>query len=350
MGHDIEGVIANSAKLLGVTMPERGPFYDEVHDLVRRIKVEHKSQRIIFAAWCLLITVMLPVCFVWLMLAPSLMSGMLAAVAFELYFLNIFHTRHHKGGKLYGIVLLDRVTAPFYEFVDSTWGYVPSAWWRNHHVMHHMHTNELGDYQDTDLPSTYPLIRMFKEQPRLWFHTFQTFYWPVLLLPSVARFPVSNLLEHRGNPGYFIVWVMFMFVLPYTLHGKLGLLCSGVTNVVTGISITYKFAVSHAHPDFLEADGSTQKSKTIAKQNVDEWMKRQVCESTSWGGYWSCLIFGGINMQIEHHLVPALDPPLYAILAPELKRICKKHNVRYTSEPSFFHSLEKFHRRLWIMG
>merc|ERR1712150_208148 len=83
---------------------------------------------------------------------------------------------------------------------------------------------------------------------------------------------------------------------------------------------------------------------------VDAWVVNQIEESMSWGGYWTTLVFGGINLQIEHHLAPALDPPLLWYMSHGVKTICKKHGIRYTEEPSFLHALFRFHRRLWDMG
>ncbi|CAE8611885.1 unnamed protein product [Polarella glacialis] len=345
VGYDLDGIIATQAKSMGVKMPERGPFYDECHAMVQKVKAEHPEQRYIFIAWCLLITTLLPLSFAWYLTAPSVAAGIATALVFEAYFLNIFHTRHHKGEKLYGVPLLDRLTSPIYEVVDNTWGYMPEAWRRNHHVRHHINTN---NEVDPDLPAMYPIIRMFPSQPKLWFHKFQTFYWPLMMPLSVARFPISNVLEHGGNPIYFLLWVTMMFVLPALVNGRDGLLCSALINVFAGYSITYKFAVSHSHEELVDWD-SVQTATTDA-DHVDKWLVQQITESTSWGGYWSTLLCGGLNLQIEHHLAPSVDPPLLAFIAPKLRKICEKHKLKYVAEPTFFHAAAKFHARLWKLG
>ena len=76
----------------------------------------------------------------------------------------------------------------------------------------------------------------------------------------------------------------------------------------------------------------------------------QVEESVSWGGYLSCLFFGGINFQVEHHVCPALDSTLYYFLHPELVKICKKHGIKYTYEPTPFHAVYEYHKWLNLMG
>ena len=141
-------------------MPDCGELFADVH-LVRRVKEEYKNQHWVFVAWCLIITGFLsdsP----WFLLRPGVAACIAVSLLFEVYFLNIFHTRHHKGGKLYDIPWLDRLTAPLYELVDNTWGYYPAAWWKNHPEYHHMSINSNCD---PDLPM-YPLIRLFQGQKR----------------------------------------------------------------------------------------------------------------------------------------------------------------------------------------
>jgi len=212
-----------------------------------------------------------------------------------------------------------------------------------------MHTNE--DHEDPDMPATYPLVRSFSRQEKLWFHKLQTFYWPLLLPFSVSRYPLQNLLIYGGPVGYFLVWILIMWVIPAGTHGATGLAYSVIIQGLTGVLITYKFAVSHAHVDLVpHSEGNPDELKTNPSMRVDAWLTNQLEESCDWGGYWSTLFWGGINLQIEHHIAPALEPPLLWYLAQELKPICREHGIRYTEEPTFLRAVLKFHERLWLMG
>lgn len=344
IGRDLDGKIAAAARAMNCPLPEHGTIYNELHELVRKVRQDHPMQHVIFIVWCLFLTVCILVCFVLWLVQPSFLVGLLTAVVFECYFLNIFHTRHHKGGKLFDVKVLDKLTSPLYDFVDSTWGYYPPAWWINHHINHHLHTNDLQI--DPDIPDTHPLVRMSEDQPKFWYNKFQTFYWPLLLPFSIARFPIQNVLKFNGGIGPFLAWFALMFVLPYYLHGNYGLIQTAFLQGLTGCLLTNKFAVSHTHGDL----GSKGTGNVETMTDIDDFIKGQVEESMSWGGYFSCLLWGGINMQIEHHLCPALDPPLYYFIQPELRRICKKHGIRYTEEPSIVHAIWAFHVQLWRMG
>eukprot|EP00930_Biecheleria_cincta_P073420 TRINITY_DN60710_c0_g1_i1.p1 TRINITY_DN60710_c0_g1~~TRINITY_DN60710_c0_g1_i1.p1 ORF type:complete len:420 (-),score=52.30 TRINITY_DN60710_c0_g1_i1:266-1525(-) len=348
LGLDLDSKISATAKALGVQIPEYGTLFADLHALVRTIKKENQVQHKVFVCWCLIITLGLLVAFPWFLVAPSALAAVVNSFVFEIYFLNIFHTRHHKGGNLYGIPWLDSLTAQIYDLVDKTWGYYPQAWWQNHHLKHHMHTNE--NECDPDMPAMYPMIRMFESQERYWFHMAQSFYWPFLLLFSVARFPIQNLLVHGGRVAYFLLWVVLMWVIP-CLHGTAGLGAALVVQGLTGLTLTYKFAVSHSSADLIP-HGEKEPASLLTRSDmtIDHWLANQIEESTSWGGYWTTLIFGGINLQIEHHVAPAIDPPLLWFMAQGVKKICKTHGIQYTEEPSLLHAMYKFHKRLWIMS
>lgn len=340
LGSDMNKVAA-AAKALGVAMPQRGPIFDEIYAAARKVKEEHPMQHHIFVIWCLLLSVLLPVTSVWWLVYPSVLSSFCVAQMFEMYFFNVFHTRHHKGGNLYRTEMLNSVLGPLYYFIDHVWGYRPLAWHKNHQVFHHVYTNEVET--DPDMPGSYPVIRTSNTQALKWFHKFQTFYWPLPLPLVVLALPAWNVLVNGGRILAFIIWAGIMFALPGYLHGRTGILHSLLAQAIAGFSLSYKFAVSHTHDNLGTAKG-------VAHMDIDKWVKAQVEEAQSWGGYLSTLLYGGINFQIEHHICPALDPTYYTFLWPELQRICVKHNIRYTYEPTLGHAVWGFHRQLWIMG
>jgi hypothetical protein len=342
MGSDLSGKVLPAARALGAKTPQRGPIYDEIHEAVCKAKAEHPNQHDAFLAWCLMLSAAIGPLFLWFLFVPSLLSSSATAMVFALYFLNVFHTRHHVGGQLYQSPALNRITEPFYNFIDRTWGYEPKAWCEDHHVKHHVYTNESAT--DNTVPAIYPAIRCVEDQPKFWFHKLQTLYWPVLSGFAGISFPLNNVLFHRGSIYDFGSWLMMMLVLPMYLHGWEGPAYSMLMLGMTGSGLAYVFAVSHTHCDL------SSRSRPGKYSHIDEWIASQVEESMSWGGYCTTFLLGAINLQIEHHIAPALDPPLYHFLAPEIQRICCKHGIRYTAEPSFFHAVWQFHLQLWKMG
>ena len=48
---------------------------------------------------------------------------------------------------------------------------------------------------------------------------------------------------------------------------------------------------------------------------------------------------GGLNFQIEHHLLPRICHVNYAKIAPIVEEACREFGVRYTSYESWFHAI-----------
>lgn len=343
MASDLDGKITTVAKGLGIAMPERGRLCDELHAAYRKVKQDHPNQHLLFIGYCLFLTVALPASFVWWMFQPTILKSIIVATFFELYFLNIFHTRNHRNTRLYESKFLSDVLTPVYDFIEDTFGDNTTIWRTNHNVKHHVHTN---DYDvDTDIPGVYPLVRNCYDTELQAHHKFQTFYWPLLAFFIAIKFPLNNYFAHKTSGVYFMFWLAMVIVLPACLHGWHGFALSMFLQGWAGFQIGYKFAVSHCHSS-LRATHNAEEDYT----DVDKWLAAQIQDSMSWGGYLTTFIYGGINLQIEHHICPSMDPPLYALVAPEVKRICEEHGIKYTHEASYLHAMLSFHKDLWHMG
>jgi len=260
------------------------------------------------------------------------------ALVFQCYFLGIFHTRHHKGGAIFGILWLDALTFPLYEFIDCVWGIYPPSWRDHHQGSHHLFTNIVDDY---DVEAPFPVFRLHPDQPKRWFHKYQCFYGPFVFSLTTISYPFYN--ATYGCPRFYtVMWVLLNWVYPIAAHGWVGFLNVAFMYGFTGILLSYSFQVSHNHKNMGD--------RSAGMQSIDEWLKRQIEQSVSWGGYLSTVVMGGLNYQTEHHVAPALDTPYYYFLRPELQRICKKYDVNYTFEPTGFHAVYQYHRFLVAMG
>ena len=51
---------------------------------------------------------------------------------------------------------------------------------------------------------------------------------------------------------------------------------------------------------------------------------------------WWTHLFGGINMQIEHHIFPNMSHVHYPTIAPIVEEFCKKKGYPYVSHPSLW--------------
>lgn len=341
MGLDLDGRIARQCKEKGVTMPERGPFYNEVHKAVQKVLKENPNEKYVYRGWCLLTTVLLPFLYTWWVRTPSVVNALLLSFFIVTYFFNIFHMRNHKGGMLYHNKFLDAVTKPFYDMMDNTYGVNVLHWLQSHNGTHHLFPNH--DELDTDQKVSYDMLRLLPTHPLYSFHKYQWIYAPFIFSMMAFFFPVANISERNGSVFHLITWIITIIVIPFFCNGFTGLAYTYATFALTGIGITYLFSVSHNHPALTPTNECTE-------LGIDDWMKHQINESISWGGYIPTLFFGGINLQVEHHVCPALDSTMYYYVMPELRRICKAHNVNYIYEDNMIPAIRSYHRWLYLMG
>ena len=72
----------------------------------------------------------------------------------------------------------------------------------------------------------------------------------------------------------------------------------------------------------------------------------------SWSGkvnvlnYVITMVLGGINLQIEHHVAPALCPLYYLFASEDIKRVCRKYGIQYNEEDNLGTAVYEFHRFL----
>lgn len=59
---------------------------------------------------------------------------------------------------------------------------------------------------------------------------------------------------------------------------------------------------------------------------------------------------GALNYQIEHHLFPGVSQYHYPQIAPIIKEVCAKHNIKYNLVPGAWEALAGHFRHLKKLG
>jgi fatty acid desaturase len=84
----------------------------------------------------------------------------------------------------------------------------------------------------------------------------------------------------------------------------------------------------------------------VGRETRAEWYLRQVRGSANIeGAGWLHILSGNLSYQIEHHLFPDLPACRYAGAAPEVRAVCRKYGVEYSTGP-FTRQLASVMRRL----
>ena len=70
----------------------------------------------------------------------------------------------------------------------------------------------------------------------------------------------------------------------------------------------------------------------------------QVMTSANWGGQIGNFFTGGLNLQIEHHLFPAISFVHYPAIAKIVKDECEKRNIPYAHYDTLPEIIARFSR------
>jgi fatty acid desaturase (delta-4 desaturase) len=184
-------------------------------------------------------------------------------------------------------------------------------------------------------------------------HAYQAFYF-VLVLCGYWHSAVFNLAEvydvrDRGalnvgvkldNPwiatrGNYalplrILHLMTNVIVPLLLNPSWSTFMHiNILGIAGSLTLGLLFTLSHNFED-ADLDPTVQARKTGEPVC---WFKAQVETSSTYGGMTAGWLTGGLNFQVEHHLFPRMSSAWYPYIAPTVRKVCKKHGVRYVYYP-----------------
>jgi len=279
-----------------------GKLFQDIDAAVRKVKEEHPEELWNFRVLCVLTTVAF-----WASYGTFLYTGQRycsvgIAASCIVYSSNIFHTRHHVGGKLYGIDWLDRLTYPMYEVIDRVLMIQPETWRYNHNYLHHFFVNSTT-HDDDRVSAQDAGIRSHGMSPHHPYNKFQNIYVPLLLCLGVHTYAPVNYLVRNGSIVWIVLYYLSLYIVPYYLHGWEAPVLSFVSITVASFVIIHLNTLSHC----VVGPGAPPELRQ-SLSNIDSVLKLQFYETLTWGNYFSCLWTGGLNYQIEHHCAPCLVP------------------------------------------
>ena len=295
-----------------------------------------------------------------LALGLSVMLGLATAgIAF-----NIQHDGGHHGYSKSSMV--NQFAAMTLDLVGGS-SYI---WDWKHDVLHHTYTNIIGHDTDIELGI---LGRLCPHQKRYWFHRFQHLYlWFFygLLVPkwhfyddfvnvitgsmNGTKFPRPKgrkLLMFLGGKAVFLGGT-FAFPMWYGMHfGHYPwwavLVCYGVASITLGMVLSVVFQLAHAveHAEFPMPEGNPE---TIASA----WAVHQVESTVDFGRGNPVLawLLGGLNYQIEHHLMARVCHIHYPAISELVKKTCEDFGVTYREHTTFWSGVGSHYRWLREMG
>lgn len=316
----------------------------------------------VFNTTCCVTSFVLASC--WFISAPSVLSAIVGGLCGAWIGLAVQHTANH--GALTKSPRAGYVLGLMNDLIGGS-----SLVWRYHHqVTHHLYTNDLG--LDMDAYTSFPFVRLDPRQERSWYHRFQFLYawllFPVLPwsihmqdMQFVLNGPHGEMhgtrflgIEKFEIPVFWLLKVAHFsmyLIIPVILHGAWAAMHYAIFVGMGGFTLAVLFLVSHNCEELKPGTPQGIRGGENDTAGVcDDWCKWQIATSSSWGGTIGAFFTGGLNMQIEHHLLPGLAHNLYPAVATIIKEECATRGVPalyFDTLPGMVWELARF---LWLMG
>ena len=130
-----------------------------------------------------------------------------------------------------------------------------------------------------------------------------------------------------------LVFFTLAFVIPLLFHSFATVaIFYAITAAVAGITLSIVFQLAHCveEADFVEPQAG--------RDEIDSaWAVHQAQSTVNFArnSRIATWYLGGLNFQIEHHLLPGICHVNYPAIAPIVKQTCEEFGVRYAEFPSF---------------
>lgn len=221
---------------------------------------------------------------------------------------------------------------------------------RAHAFGHHAYTNHL-EY-DTGITSAFPVLRLHPKLPITWYHGLQHLYAFFIYLTSLLLFMLGdysdlftlyNYPKRECGPSpkqwtitivgklIFCSWFFSHF---YFFPFQKALLDCVVFTVLAGFFGLIFFTVNHWTEKAIHFTNEELLSKT------NDWAVLQIltsCNFSIHSPFWTHLS-GALNLQIEHHLFPAIAHTRLYRISPIVRDTCRQFGIDYDAQcyPNFW--------------
>ena len=237
--------------------------------------------------------------------------------------------------------------------------------WRvKHNIWHHTYTNIAGFDDDVE---TYGLLRLTPRAPWRPLFKIQAWYFPIVysfigfdfivrdFMMVVAGKSDANHVYPKMTPAdKFIFWAgkLFYFVIMLALPALvfpwwqivIGFM---IVMLTVGLVMGVVFQLAHISGDdaFPEPVGNPPHID-------DDWAVLQVETTADFAPHNQVLSWyiGGLNFQIEHHLLPHICHLNYPRLAPIVQSTCAEFNIPYHCYPTWRKAFSSHWHELRFLG
>ena len=237
-------------------------------------------------------------------------------------------------------------------------------WRTKHNVWHHTYTNIAGFDDDVE---TYGLMRLTPRLPWKPLYKFQAWYFPLVysligldfifrdfLMAFFGQSDPNHVYPRMGASDKFTFWAgkllycLIMFVLPMLVFPWWQVLI-GFLIVMLSVGIVMGVVFQLAH---ISGEATFPEPVGDPLHIEDEWAIHQVETTVDFAPHnWLLnLYIGGLNYQIEHHLLPHVCHLNYPYLAPIVRETCEEFGIRYKTHRTWREAFAAHWRELREFG
>jgi linoleoyl-CoA desaturase len=271
---------------------------------------------------------------------------------------NVMHDANHRGYS--DNPRLNKLISLSAEMLGMS-GY---RWRTKHNVWHHTYTNIAGFDDDAE---TYGLMRLTPRAPWKPLHRYQAWYFPVVysmialdfimrdfMMVSIGKSDASHIYPKMSATDKVTFWAgklfffVIMFALPLLVFPWWQVLIGFLVVMLTvGLILGVVFQLAH-----ICADAAFPAPIGNPPRIDNEWAVHQVETTVDFAPHNRVLdwYIGGLNYQIEHHLLPHICHLNYPRLAPIVRATCEEFGVRYTCHATRREAFAWHWRELRLLG
>ncbi|HZN66598.1 MAG TPA: acyl-CoA desaturase [Tepidisphaeraceae bacterium] len=330
-------------------------FFQETGQPRRDVPRMYAKTAVLLAAFALLYALLVFVAGTWWQAVPLAVLLGLATAAIG------FNIQHDGGHHAYSErPWVNKATALTLDLIGGS----SYLWHWKHVVYHHTYVNITGHDTDIDLGV---LGRLSPHQKWYPFHRWQHFYiWPLYGLMTIKwqlyddfrdaltgrmgghKFPRPTGWDLVVFLAGKIVFLTLAFAIPFLFHPVwLVFLIYGVAAAVAGIVLSVVFQLAHCveGAEFPLPEQGTARIEHAwavhqAETTVDFARRSRV---VAW-------LLGGLNFQIEHHLLPRICHVNFPALSKVVEATCRQFGVKFAEHHSFRAGVASHFRWLRQMG
>lgn len=276
--------------------------------------------------------------FGWLPQIPRMLLWLLLGISEALFAVNVGHDALH--GAFSKFPTINRILGFLaYDLI----GLSSYVWKQTHNREHHTYTNIAGVDPDINKPI---LLRLSPHDPHYKFHTFQ--HWYIWILYSLLTidwvffadyaFVIRNFRRvDKKELFYFFLFkginLGYMVVIPLLYSPMawwqvaIGYL---LAQLIAGLFVSLIFQLAHLVEglEFPLPDENGSLSTS--------WAMHEMATTANFSTHSRLVghVTGGLNFQIEHHLLPKICHVHYHNISPIVRATAFEHNLPYHERPS----------------